>query len=242
VKTKLTYRIRIFLIVSMALAVFSCTNYQRGNGNIVELHRNLEDFSSIKIHGNYEVVLIPSKDNILLIETDENLHRYVESDVNHLTLTIRNSGRIISRQSIKVLIHFKQIEHISSSGNSVISCTNIIKTQDLAINLTGTGSINLELEAERLKVDLPGAGLVKLVGYVTQQEIKINGTGNLNAINLVSNETKIEVNGVGKAEINVRETLDAELNGIGTIKYVGEPKELKQEVRGLGSIKEINKI
>jgi hypothetical protein len=223
----------------VALISFSCDSTIRGNGHRISSTIEVPDFNYIEISGNYEVELVRDSQSKLIIEADENLLEFIETKASGGKLHIRNSKTLISRQNIKISVHYEHLNKLSSAGSSVIYCANMIKADQLELIFPGTGSMNLEIETDKLKASLSGAGLIKLVGYAHFQDIEINGTGSLNAMNLLSHEAKIRLNGIGNAEIDVREKLDAEINGLGSIKYKGKPANLRQEIRGMGKIKAI---
>jgi hypothetical protein len=226
--------------VAVPILLSSCDSTVTGNGNFVISDREVPIFDRLEIKGNYEVELIPASTNKITIDTDENLLGNIVTEVDNGVLTIENRKSLVSRHSIKLSVYYDQLKGLTSSGASVIASNSMVKSDYLELKFPGAGSVNLEIETEHLKVEMPGAGLIKLVGYANQQEIEMNGAGSFNAVNLVTQETKIRLNGVGNAEVNARNSLDAEINGIGSIKYVGNPTELRREIRGMGTIKAID--
>jgi hypothetical protein len=61
--------------------------------------------------------------------------------------------------------------------------------------------------------------------------------GTYHAEDLESREVKIHVAGVGSAIVNVREKLEAEINGVGSVEYIGDPT-VEQDVNGAGQVSE----
>ena len=53
---------------------------------------------------------------------------------------------------------------------------------------------------------------------------------------MASIKAAILLNSVGAAEIQVRDTLDAEIIGIGEIRYRGKPRQMEKSVTGMGTI------
>lgn len=221
----------------MSALFFSCNPPERGNGNITVRERAVSDFDEVEIRGNYDLVLQKAAAEKVVIETDENLQDFIELTVGGKRLTIRNLEPLISKQNIRITVYYTTLQALSSSGSSVVSSDGMIKSNKLDVEFSGAGSLNLELEVEDLEVDMPGAGLIKLVGYANRQRLKMSGAGHLNALNLITNETRVELNGLGGADIHALKKLDATLNGVGSIRYKGAPAELNQDVRGMGVIK-----
>ncbi len=72
-------------------------------------------------------------------------------------------------------------------------------------------------------------------GKADEQEINILGSGTYQAQNLRSKESTIDVAGAGSAVVNVSEELDAEISGVGSVEYIGDPT-VKQDVNGAGQV------
>ena len=100
------------------------------------------------------------------------------------------------------------------------------------------GSANVEAESiktDSLAVTISGAGNVRMDGKSDEQEINISGSGIYQAKDLQSKEVKIDVAGAGSAIVNVSEELDAEISGVGSVEYIGDPT-IKQCVNGAGQV------
>ncbi len=72
-------------------------------------------------------------------------------------------------------------------------------------------------------------------GKADEQEINILGSGTYQAKDLESKVVKINVAGAGSAIVNVSEELDAEISGVGSVEYIGDPT-VKQDVNGAGQV------
>ena len=66
------------------------------------------------------------------------------------------------------------------------------------------------------------------------------GAGKLEAFDLDSKDCDVTVGGLGGAEIYVTGKLNATIEGVGSIKYDGEPIDINTEIKGLGRIKPVN--
>ncbi len=69
-----------------------------------------------------------------------------------------------------------------------------------------------------------------------KRDIYISGAGNYEAEDLESKEVKIDVGGAGSAIVNVSDELDAKVSGSGSVKYMGDPTTVKQDVSGAGRV------
>lgn len=64
----------------------------------------------------------------------------------------------------------------------------------------------------------------------------MHGSGDYEAIDLVSNSANASVNGSGDIEIQVSESLKARVNGSGDIVYYGNPSNVDSNENGSGDI------
>ena len=68
-------------------------------------------------------------------------------------------------------------------------------------------------------------------------EVSMNNTiFNTDLISGKTNSTIVTIEGLGNANVNVSEKLEATISGAGNLTYKGNPKEIIKEKSGLGSI------
>jgi hypothetical protein len=215
-------------------------NVKRGNGHIDFAEYELEDFEKIYIGGNYEVKLFPSDDNKVVIKTDENLFRYINVETYENALNINNVHNLKSSDGILVEVYYRNLNHIYSTGTSKIGHEGILATDELSIDLSGAGAIDLEIDTYLVAVEMSGAGVIILSGRADRQETHISGAGGMMAENLRSKECDINLSGLGGANVYVTEKLEATITGIGGITYAGNPELIEKRVTGLGKIERSN--
>jgi hypothetical protein len=232
----------IFLFLSACLiltSINSCDylgSYERGDGDIITANRSLSSFNKINIAGNFEVILEKSDREGIDINADSNLEPLIETKVRGDELTIDSQKKLISRQRISLTVHYKELNEIDVSGATLLKNDELLETNDLRLNLSGAGVINLQLKAGSLDADLSGAGLVKLNGYAGKCTFEMSGAGGLEAYGLETDDCTINVSGVGGAKINARNKLVANIQGVGGIQYIGNPAKIEKHVSGVGSI------
>lgn len=212
-------------------------NYKRGNGTIQIEEIEINDFDRISIGGNYNVTLIQSEETKVVIETDENLLPYINTELFDNTLNINNVHKLKGSKGIQIDIYYKTLNKIYSTGASSLDNDGVINTDELMINLSGAGAIDLEIETTSVKVNLTGAGVINLSGTTDFQETHISGAGGLSAEELISKECSVNLSGLGGAEVYVEDKLEATITGIGGIIYAGNPDVIERQVTGFGKIK-----
>jgi hypothetical protein len=83
---------------------------------------------------------------------------------------------------------------------------------------------------------LSGAGEVTATGAVQSLNARINGAGNMDLSKLSAVDATVYVNGAGELTVNVTGSLEAELNGVGNIRYAGNPQKVEPQINGVGHI------
>ncbi|MEL7004584.1 MAG: head GIN domain-containing protein [Bacteroidota bacterium] len=228
-----------YVILLLAIVLLGCENIavkEWGNGNIETKKIELETFSEVQLDGGFEVWVSEENSSALTIVTDENLMGYIEAEVRGDKLRIYTTESISSREGIKLYLDYTQLEFIQISGAVSLHNEKVLKGEMLDLNMSGAGSVQLDLDVKELDLNISGAGAVELEGDAESLYVSMSGAGGLNAYDLVSSECNIGISGVGGAKIHVTQKLTARVSGIGGISYKGNPSDVQKDVSGIGSI------
>jgi Putative auto-transporter adhesin, head GIN domain len=190
-----------------------------GSGTVTAQERDVAPFTAIDVAGIGELVISQGETEGLTVETDENLHARVVSEVRNGTLYLDFSSEVtvVRLSRISFTLTVRELERITLSGAATI------RVQDLA----GT----------QLTVDHSGVGAVIVSGAVQAQHVILSGAGSYDGAALVSDQATVDLSGVGSVVVNVRERLDATLSGAGGVEYIGTP-EVHTTQDGLGTIRQ----
>ena len=120
-------------------------------------------------------------------------------------------------------------------GSGDITSTNVLVADRLFLYLDGSGDIDVELDVLDLEASLMGSGDMDLYGIVDNQFITVNGSGDLQAFNLESLNSEVEVRGSGNVEVRAVDELDVLIRGSGSVYYKGRPN-LKFSITGSGAL------
>lgn len=232
-------QLAITAILSFVLFISSCVGSIQGNGDVQKATRKVDDFSKISISGGYEVFLRQGDQCMLEIEADENLHDHIISENQGSWLKIYTDEPIHGSKSLKLYITVKNIETIDISGAVELHTKSTIIAKDLALDLSGAGDIEMDVEANKLNFDLRGGSELSLRGRAEKASIDIAGAGELKALELETDYMSIDISGAGSAEVFVNKELSADISGAGSIRYKGQPV-VSKDVSGAGSISSID--
>jgi hypothetical protein len=211
-----------------------------GNGQVIKQERAISPFKSVSVSGSFEVVLIQGDQEALVIEADENLMEFITAEVNGNELVIGTEKNLRNYEELKVYITFKEIGSLDLSGAVDLYGEQRLKFNDLSIDASGATEITLELEAVSMTLILSGASEITFSGYCQELNVESSGASEMNAENLETDTTSLEISGAGELSVFVNDRLDVEVSGAASVRYKGNPESVNQVSSGAGSIRKID--
>lgn len=211
----------LFLLVILgAFAIAGCRDWGimgvRGNGKVVTDERNIADFTELELGGAYSVDVKVGGKPSLVISGEENIIKYIKTYVEGDRLIVDTRKNISPRKEIRIKITVPKLDALDASGACDVYAENI--------------------KSERFSIDLSGAGSIELNGSTDKCNIDISGAASLDAKNLKSRSLKVSISGASSADVYASEYIDASVSGVGSITYYGNPKDVRKDVSGVGSI------
>jgi hypothetical protein len=114
---------------------------------------------------------------------------------------------------------------------------NVPTLKELESN--GAGEVDITgLAGGELKLKLAGAHNLKANGKLDTLKLDLEGAGNADFRDTPTVDADIEVSGAGNVDVHVTGTLKGEVNGVGAIRYSGNPQKVESKLHGLGAITE----
>ena len=210
-------KILIVLLAGCVVLVVGChLPGIRGNGQIKTEERRIAAFVNLDGGGAFEIEW-QNGSPAVRITTDENLLRYVETNVSGDTLHLRTREHVWPTHGIKVVIS---------------SPTRAGGRMRGAIKLTVK-----QLSGPIFALEAKGASQVSLDGSVDRLLVDMTGASQLAAAGLQAKTAEISTTGAGDAEIAVTDTLKVVITGAGKVTYSGNPPTIKKQITGAGSIR-----
>jgi Putative auto-transporter adhesin, head GIN domain len=231
----------VFLLV--ALPITSCGKFSsaifaihEGNGTITVETLHPGEFHSVDLGGAYDVTIVQGPESEVRIETDQNLLQNITATIKNGELTISSEGYLRPTKSIFITISSPNYNVVDIEGSSDVKAATPITSDDLSLDLEGSGSFNMEVHAQRLKSSIEGSGDIKLTGDTHSHSVEIDGSGDLAAGKLSTDTTKVQIDGSGDASLSVANRLDASIAGSGSVRYTGNVKDVHTNIEGSGSV------
>ena len=178
--------------------------------------RSVPAFTAVDISGAYEVEIVAQKEQSVEIEGDDNLLPLIKTEVRNGVLKISNEKSLSTRNKIRLRISVQQLDGIETSGLSNIVATNV--------------------KSDEFKIDTSGASELKVSGEAKSVSIDSSGAGNIDTKDLRAEKVNVSSSGAATAEVYATEELTASVSGGGNVDYYGNPKTVKEDKSGAGTI------
>ncbi|MEM6844277.1 MAG: head GIN domain-containing protein [Bacteroidota bacterium] len=204
---------------------------------------DLESFDKVEFIGRGELVLYKGQNPHLRIETsDREDLRQVKTEVRGRTLCIsyrqNQSDWIDIAPKVKAYVTYAALRDLKIVGLVQVFSEDVVRADRFRVAVEGMGRMEMKLDISRLDVESAGTANMYLSGKADEVTILNDGTGTIDAFDLVCQDADVEVNGTGTVQIHASERLRAEANGFGAaVKYRGEPKRTYFDKSGFSSIK-----
>jgi len=233
---KLVYVGFLVLLITLAAGCVSNVPCVTGSGNIAIEARTVGAFQSIDLQGTGNIYVTQGKESSLRVEAEDNLLPYLQTSVNNGVLTVGlNQSCVRNTKPINLYATMSDVRSLSVGGaGNIVSQSPLISDQ-ISAGIAGSGSIDLNVTATTLNSSITGAGSEKVAGKVSTHRLLIAGTGTLDAYDLGTASTIIDITGTGNAKVRVSENLSVKISGAGTVTYRGNPTVTK-EIIGVGSV------
>ena len=107
-------------------------------------------------------------------------------------------------------------------------------------DVTGSGKINISMTVSGLAdFQLSGSGKVEASGTANMVKASITGSGRVMAADMEAKRCQVRISGSGDVEINVKEELDADITGSGSVNYKGNPSKVNSHASGSGKVRKM---
>jgi hypothetical protein len=201
-----------------ALLLAACSGGGDGAEPVIR-ERGVDAFHSIDFRGAGRLDVLVGPRQSVVVETGA-------KSQDDVTTTVRNGTLVVETRDGA----FWQ----AGRGDLQLRVT-LPKLNALALN--GAGNLTLNgMTGGELVIVVAGAGNLEAGGEVKTLTVRVNGAGNADLQRLVAQEAYVTLNGAGTVELHATQRLDATVNGVGSIQYLGQPAQLNTQLNGIGRI------
>jgi len=255
---KLFSRIMTGLLVVMFLLAAADLSYAK----VIKEDRNLKGFDRIAFSISGDLNIVQGDNESVVIETDEDVLKHIETIVKGGTLYIRfekglNFWKKFKhfRGPINIYVEMKDLSGLDISGSGDVEAAGI-KTDKLDASISGSGNITVEgltaqsldfsisgsgnitikdMDTKQMDMTIAGSGSARMEGKADHQDIQVSGSGNYNGSKLKGTIVDVSVGGSGSSKVYAVDQLNVSISGSGSVRYNGDPR-ISKSISGSGSV------
>lgn len=233
------------LLITTTLILSSChlnfIHCMDGSGIIIKEKRDVKDFDKINLNGGFDLYLKQGDNYSLEIETDDNLTKFVRSNVEERELEISETKSICTKIK-KAYVTLPNLKKITINGAGDVISSTTLQFNYLAIEGNGASSVKFEeLNCPNLSIDFSGAGDIKInKGRGGNMSIRTAGAADMKIKDFQTDSAKVEISGAGDVRLWADTFLLVKIFGAGDVKYKGSNSvKVVKKVMGAGTVTKI---
>jgi len=233
--------LKCFLVIILTLGITACVDGQirrtvYGNNQVVKKERDAGNFSGLRVSSGIDVYLKQTDDESIVVEADENLHEYIQTEIRDGILNVYTEANIREAEMKRVYVTMRDINSLKTTSAGDIIGETPVKTEKLELSASSAGDIKLEVYAKEIEANISSSGDVTLTGEVDILDATLSSAGDLNAFGLEVREAEVFASSAGDADISVSERLRARASSAGDINYRGNPKYIDAHSSSAGGV------
>lgn len=200
-------------------------------------------YTKIDISGPIDVVLRNSKECRIEVDVPKTLEKKVRVTIEKEVAKIRFDEDFFFQTSksksrpVRIIAYAPEFRQVVLGSAAAITTEDQLKQKELYLFKRGSGSIELDVEVESLRMNLRGSSLVVVKGSAELLRLSSIGTISFEGRGLETERAEISARGSSKILVHVKKNLKASVAGTAKLRYMGSPKlEIKKE-SGVSTIK-----
>lgn len=240
---------RIFLIITrwvlaffLAILFSNCHEGKtfKASGKIkTETRKVKENFTNIEVSNAIQLVIVQSKQQRIIVTSDENMLQNIRTVVKGDVLKIYISDKIYIKNTkfpIKVMVYIEKLEAIEANAASNVTTQNQIVSSNFSLEASSAANVKMDIQSENVNVNVSSAAIVNIRGLALHLETTASSGGVFEGNRLKVNDIEAEASSGGHVEVYPILNLDANVSSGGSIDYYHNPKTIDIEKNSGGNI------
>jgi hypothetical protein len=208
-----------------------------GQGDVTEETLYVDEFNGFISTIAADIYLTQGDKQEVVIEAQQNIIDNINLDrLDDGIWTIGYHRPVISAKPVKIYITIPTLTKAAISGSGDLKgLTPFTGLDNLKLMISGSGSMDLETESNKMDVVISGSGDIKITGETGNLDLLISGSGSFQGSDLVTTKADLTISGSGGARVAVEDFLQVFVSGSGSVYYSGNP-EIDVRVSGSGRV------
>ncbi len=225
------------LVLGLGLGQNAIAKRVKGSGNVITETRSLSSFHAIDIGGAWDIELIKSNEEKIIIETDDNIMPYIKTKVSGGELDIEQDVDINNPTKLSLIIYYKSLDELDISGAAELFSSDVLEAEYLELDFSGASEVTLKINAKNVEAEISGASKVDFDGTVDNAAFDISGAAVVRAYGLEINNLKLDASGASTVKVLVLDKFSVDASGASSVRYKGSPSLNVDDISGASSFR-----
>lgn len=233
----------LILLASTLLFLGSCDSGDiecvRASDEVITEIRDFNSFDGVVTNIVGDVSVSQGAGYAVKITGPDNVVAQTSTSIDGHLLVVGSDACFNGAYDLKVEVTAPDFSLINLSGVGDISTVGIISAGRLEMEMMGAGKITAQVDADTLLTLISGTGEIAYNGTAARHDLICAGKYTLNAYDLMTEDTYIQLTGTGDSYISASNRLDVRITGNGNVFYKGNPV-VTREIIGTGDVLDKN--
>ncbi len=222
----------VYILILINLSACSLINPFDDEGKYTEMVLRVDEFSKIEVLNIFNIEIIEDTESYILYKGGENiLTKMTYSSTSGLLKLDHNYLNWSRNFKIPTLeIHMPLLEALDLKGSCTLKNQTQLSGKNLSIYVHDSADVydmDLNVNYQNLRFHSRGSGgKLSVKGHCPTASYVLNGSANLDATQLISNNVSLTQNSLGNGHVYVDNKLTVLFLKSGDVYYKGEPKEI----------------
>jgi hypothetical protein len=228
-----TFLLLVFLLSSCWFPGLSV----RGNGNVKEEVRQVDEFDRISASRGVDVYITQGSPQKVVVVADDNLLEVIQTKVHGHELQIYADENIRRASEKKVMVTVESLHAIEASSGANVYSQGQIRSEDMTVSASSGANQTLALNVKDLRADCSSGANIRLSGIAKEAELETSSGANLISPELQADQCKMSASSGGNVSATVTGKLEAHASSGGNVAYYGEPASVDVHTSSGGNIR-----
>jgi hypothetical protein len=228
---------QLMLLITMFVTLASC-NFTTGSGNIISEDRSVNNFTELSVGGDFDVEISIGAVTQVKVEADDNIMKYIETNVSGNTLKIRKeSNHNFSDAHMKVYITVPVLAAIRASASADVVVQDVLVSKEkLTFRASSGAEIKVDVDAPEIDVDASSSATVTISGKTRVYKAEASSSADIKSWDLLSENATVNVSSSASARVHASVSLKAKASSSADVIYHGSAS-VDKSVSSSGSVR-----
>ncbi|NEN23837.1 DUF2807 domain-containing protein [Cryomorpha ignava] len=232
----------ISLVTFIIIAAASCSSPEPDS--ITSRTYDISDFKSLNLEVIGDIVYEQTDSFYLNAAGSSTLIDALNVSNNNgkLSIVLNDKDKFSkSKKELVIKVGSPSLESINLESIGKLHLKNSVQGNKLEITNKGIGEIKIDdCHVNTFMLTSKSVGSIEVKGSANDININMEGVGKIDCSEFKAKNAEVVSKGTGSVSVFAQERIDITLEGVGSVKYYGNPADVKTDISGIGKVERMD--